>query len=230
MDFVRRAAAALLAALLLAACATTWQSEEAVQAQSYAAAGDRVPRYAGKLRRLVLLAPVVEPVGEQCARDYPAEAARWVQEETSTYLTDWKGYQPLEARDDALVRALGPWQARSPQERRPADALAAQLRAHAARLGADGVLVLHAAPECIDTVDIVLNVLVIGMPNFYSKALGRDFSAALYDAGGALVWQRYASLGPLDGTAESRSRENAVRAVEGVLGLLENAIPEILLR
>lgn len=227
---MRRASVASLAALLLAACATTWQSEEAVQAQSYAAAGDRVPRYAGKLRRLVLLAPVVEPAGEQCAREYPGEAARWVEEEARAYLTDWKGYVPLAAQDAPLARALGPWQASSPQARRPPEALAAQLRSLAVAHAADGVLVLHAAPECIDTLDIVLNVLVIGMPNFYSKALGRDFSAGLYDATGALVWQSYAGLGPLDATAASRSRENAVRAVEGLLGLLENAIPEILAR
>lgn len=234
---MKRPAAALCAALfagsaalLAAGCTSSWQTEEPVQPQSYAVAGDKVPRYAGKLRRLVVLEGVVEPVGESCARRFPRETAGWVDEEARAYLADWKGYVVLPGRDAALARALGPWQARNPQARRPDEALAAQLRAHAAAQSADGVLVLHAAPQCIDMTDAMLNVFVIGMPSFYSKAFGRDFSAGLYDAGGALVWQGYGRLGPLDETAQSRSRENAASAVRGVLGLLENAIPEILLR
>jgi hypothetical protein len=230
MDVVRRAVAAALVAFLLNACTSTWQSEEAIQPQSYAVAADRVPRYAGKLRRLVVLPAVVEPAGESCARHYPSEIAGWADEEARAYLTDWKGYVVFAGRDAALVRALGPWQARSPEARRPDEALAAQLRSHAAAQAADGVLVLHAAPQCIDMVDAMLNVFVIGMPSFYSKAFSRDFSAGLYDAAGSLVWQRYGHLGPLDETAESRSRKHVAESVESLLALLENAIPEILLR
>lgn len=220
----------LLAASLLAACSSTWESGEPVQPATYVAGEDAVPRYAGKLRRLAVLDAVVEPAGEKCMRRYPAEMAGWLDEEARDYLVDWKGYTVLAARDDTLVRALGPWQARAPEERRPAEPLAQRLRALAVAHGADGVLVLHAAPQCIDMTDAMLNVFVIGMPSFYRKAFGRDFSAGLYDAGGALVWQRYGHLGPLDETAGSRSRSRAADAVEGLLELLENAIPEILLR
>jgi hypothetical protein len=189
-----------------------------------------VPRYAGKLRRLVVLDSVVEPIGESCAQRYPDEFARWLDEEARAYLTDWKGYAVLARRDAELVRSLGPWQARSPQARRPDEALAARLRAHAAAEGADGVLVLHAAPHCLGMSDALLNVFVIGMPSYYSKAFSRDFSAGIYAADGALVWQRYGRLGPLDETEGSRSRKHVAESVESLLGLLENAIPEILLR
>jgi hypothetical protein len=229
MELLRRTVAAVLAAFLLNACTSTWQSEEAVQPQSYAFAGDNVPRYAGKLRRLVVLQAMVQPVGESCARRVPSEIADWVDEEARAYLADWKGYVVLAGRDAALARALGPWQARTPQARRPDEALAAQLRAHALAHGADGVLVLHAAPQCIDMVDAMLNVFVIGMPSFYSKAFSRDFSAGIYGADGALVWQRYGHLGPFDETAASRSRKHVAESVESLLALLENAIPEILL-
>lgn len=236
MDALTRSAAAPWAALLAGCalvaggCTSAWQTEEAVQPQTYAVAGDKVPRYAGKLRRLVVLEAVVEPVGESCARRFPGEIAGWVDEESRAYLADWKGYVALPGRDAALARALGPWQARNPQARRPDEALAAQLRAHAAAQSADGVLVLHAAPQCIDMADAMLNVFVVGMPSFYSKAFGRDFSAGLYDAGGALVWQGYGHLGPLDETPQSRSRASVAESVDSLLGLLENAIPEILLR
>jgi len=229
MDAVKWLGAALLGAAL-AGCSSTWESGQAVTPASYAAGEDAVPRYAGKLRRLLMLSPVVAPVGEQCARRYPAATADWIEQAARAFLTDWKGYQVLAAQDVSLVRALGPWQARSPQERRPPEALAARLRSLAAAHAADGVLVLHAAPQCIDMTDALLNVFVVGMPSFYSKAFGRSFSAGIYDASGSLAWQRYVSLGPLDETAASRSRENAVGAVENLFDPLENAIPEILLR
>jgi len=222
--------AVLLAATLLAACSSTWESGEPVQPATYVAGEDAVPRYAGKLRRLAVLGAVVEPVGEKCVRRYPAAMAGWIDEEARAYLADWKGYAVLAAREDALVRALGPWQARTPEARQPPGPLGGQLRALAAAQGVDGVLVLHATPQCIDMTDAMLNVFVVGMPSFYRKMFARDFSAGIYDAGGALVWQRYGHLGPLDQTESSGSRANAAASVESLLGLLENAIPEILLR
>jgi hypothetical protein len=56
------------------------------------------------------------------------------------------------------------------------------------------------------------------------------FSAGIYGSDGALVWQRHGHLGPLDETAASRSRKHVAQSVEALLGPLENAIPEILLR
>jgi hypothetical protein len=230
MEVLSRTAMPALAALLLAACTSTWQTEEAVGAKSYAVAGDNVPRYAGKLRRLVVLEAMVEAAGESCARTVPGELASRLGEEARAYLTDWKGYVALAGRDPALVRALGPWQARHPEERRPDEALATQLRAHAAAQAADGVLVLHAAPQCLDMVDALLNVFIVGMPSYYSKAFGRDFSAGIYAADGALVWQGYGHLGPFNPEMPVDPHKLAAESVESLLGRLENAIPEILLR
>lgn len=225
---MRRSIAILLAALLTG-CSSTWQTTEEVQAVSYAAASDSVPRYAGKLRRLVALAPVIEPAEEKCASRLPANLAPWVEEEVQRFLVDWKGYQLQPATDVELVQVLAPWQEKTPEQREPPAAQAEQLRALAAAHGADGVLVVHAAVECIDTADVALMLIAVGMPRFYSKVFGRNFSAGIYDASGALVWQSYSGLGPveLDG---SITRAMVTGSVEGLFGLLENAIPDILLR
>jgi hypothetical protein len=233
MEILKRAGGALCAALL-SACSSTWQSEEAVQAASYAAV-DTVPRYAGKLRQLAVLPTYYEPVGSECSPLPVAEAAHRLDEAVRAYLADWKGYVVLDAGAAPpapalaeLSRELGRWQAREPEARMPPPAQRESLRRLAAALGADGVVVLHAAPECIGVLDTTLMLLAVGMPSFYGKALGRNFSGGLYEAAsGALVWQRYVSLGPRN---EGMPREGAAGVAENLLGLLENAIPEILLR
>lgn len=234
MDAVKHAASALLIAAL-AGCSSTWQSGEAVTPTSYAAGADAVPRYAGKLRRLVLLPVFYEPVASECSPRPVAELARTLDVRARAYLVDWKGYDVLEAGDAppgdaraALARDLGRWQVREPEARLPPPQLRAPLRQLAAARGADGVVVMHAAPECIGALDITLNLLAVGMPNFYGKALGRNFSGALYEsATGALVWQRRVSTGPRN---EGLGQDDAQGVIENLFGLLENAIPEILLR
>jgi len=226
---------ALALAAALAACSSTWESGEPVQPSSYAERADAVPRYAGKLRRLVLLPTFYEPVASECSPQPVGELARALDAEARAFLVDWKGYVVLEAGDAlpgdaraALARDVGRWQVREPEARMPPPQSREQLRQFAAARGADGVVVMYAAPECIGVVDITLNLLAIGMPNFYGKALGRNFSGGLYEAGtGALVWQRRVSIG---GRNEGLPQEGVQGAIESLFGLLENAIPEILLR
>jgi hypothetical protein len=234
MDAVKHAASALLIAAL-AGCSSTWRSGEAVTPTSYAAVADAVPRYAGKLRRLLLVPTVYEPVAEECSPVPVADAGRWLDEAARVFLADWKGYEVLAPGDglaaDALAqlaRDLGRWQEREPDARLPPAAQREQLRRLAAARGADGVVVLHAAPECIGILDTTLMIFAVGMPNFYGKALGRNFSGGLYEAAaGTLVWQRRVNLGARN---EGLKRDDARKSVEQLFDLLENAIPEILLR
>ncbi len=221
--------AAVAFAVVLAGCTSTWQTECEVRPVSYAALADEVPRYAGKLRRLLALAPVVESVEAKCAERIPGDAALWVEREVRSYLVDWKGYELQHAAAPELARALGAWQARTPEQGTPPETVAAKLRALAAEAGVDGVLVMHAAMECIDVGDITMMLLVVGMPSFYGKLFGRDFSAGIYDASGTLVWQGYTGLGPLELDVVF-TRNRVVAAVEALFGPLENAIPEVLLR
>jgi hypothetical protein len=229
VDAVTRLAA-LLAAMAVAGCASTWEGGEPVSPASHAGVEDAVPRYAGKLRRLVPVPTYFEPVERECSPRPVAEIARELDEAARAFLVDWKGYEviaPGEAHAD-LARELGRWQEREPESRLPPPELRATLQRLAAAHGADGVVVLHAAPECIGVLDTTLMMLAVGMPSFYGKALGRNFSAGLYEgASGALVWQRRVSLGPRQ---EPRAPQEAGKDIENLLGLLENAIPEILLR
>lgn len=220
--------------LATAGCGTTWQSAEPVQPLTYEAARDTAPRYAGKLRRLLLLPALYDPIEPQCNRTPPEEGGILLGEAAGAFLADWKGYEILrpgaaQTMPAALLRELGVWQARDFAQGRPPNALSAALVDVAAAARADGVIVLHAVPECISTMDITLNLLGIGMPNFYRKALGKNFSAGLYAAAdGALVWQRHIGIGPA--SDQRLSRHDAARSIETMFGVLENAIPKILLR
>ncbi len=228
-----RASAALLAALL-AGCGSTWQANRPVAATSYDAPKDAVPRYAGKLRRVALLPVVFETDLPRCRKLYPADIEDSIREEARRFLTDWKGYVVVEATQAApsqdlqqLSAGLGQWQAKNPEMGRPPEELRARLQRLAARLNADGAIVLHGARECVTAGDVVLNLLVVGMPNFYGKLFGRNFSAGFYDAAsGSLVWQRYMNMFGGDPPEIVRVTDE----VEALLGGLENAIPEVLLR
>jgi hypothetical protein len=233
MDFLSRPFAALAAAAL-AGCSSTWQSGEPVQPASYSAGADAVPRYTGKLRRMVLLPAVVQPVGESCARYVSPEAGAWLEQDARAFLADWKGYevvapQAAGAGERALARELGAWQQAGPKDAAPPAPLAARLNALAVAQRADALLVLYSAPECYGTTDAVLAALLIGAPSLIAKATGRDFSAGIYDASGTLVWRRHVGLGPIN-TEWGLRRADAAQAIEHQFGLLENAIPEILLR
>jgi hypothetical protein len=229
VDALTRLALALAAALL-AACASTWESGEPVTSASHGETADAVARYAGKLRRLVLVPTYFEPVARECSPRPVAGIARELDEAARAFLADWKGYEAVVADEPyaEFARELGRWQEREPEARVPPSALRGQLQRLAAARSADGVLVLHAAPECVGVMDTTLMLLGVGMPRFYGKTLGRNFSAGLYEgASGALVWQRRVSLGPRQ---EARAPQDARKDIENLLGLLENAMPEILLR
>lgn len=226
---------ATLLALALGGCTSTWQRGEPPVATASAAAADAVPRYTGKLRRVVLLPATVRPVDEACAHRVSPDTATWVEEDVRAFLLDWKGYEVIilapgaaEAERD-LARALGEWQQdASPDSTLPAP-LTPRLRAFIAAQRADAALTLYAAPQCITTTEAVLGVLIVGAPNLIGKVAGRDFSAGIYDASGSLVWRSSGHLGPVN--ADTGLPRTVVRdAVERRFELLENAIPEVLLR
>jgi hypothetical protein len=234
MEAVKRTVALAAGLALLAGCASGWQTTEAVASTSYEASGDAVLRYAGKLRRLVLLPALFEPIPPNCAKRFSISVAQWMHDEAKRFLVDWKGYEVIElvghlpdADAQALSRQLGQWQERDWESGRPPETLRAPAQALARRLGADGVIVIHAAPECPDWVDGTLNILLIGLPSFASKAMGRNFSVGIYDAAsGSLVWQRYRNM---DIERDLDSQTSMRIQVEIILGSLENAVPEVLL-
>jgi hypothetical protein len=234
MEAVMRAAAFAAGLALLAGCSSAWQSTEPVAGTSYVASGDAVLRYAGRLRRLVLLPALFEPIPPDCAERFPTSVAQWMHDEATRFLVDWKGYEVIEpvghlpdADVQALSRQLGQWQERDWASGRPPETLRVPAQALARSLGADGVIVIHAAPECPDWGDMILNLLAIGMPSFYGKLMGRNFSVGIYDAAsGSLVWQRYQNLNiDLHLNSQSAMRDR----VEIILGSLENAVPGVLL-
>jgi hypothetical protein len=99
------------------------------------------------------------------------------------------------------------------------------LRAIVRNLEADGAIVLRAAPECIDWVDVTFAIYTFGIPNLYRKMAGPNFSIGIYEgAASSLVWQRYDSLDFMcwdnSGCVADKTRF--------LLRTLENAVPAAL--
>jgi len=225
MEAMIRAFVFTASILWLAGCSSTWESREPVTSTVTHAPIDSVERSAGKLRRLVLLPPVVEPKGcpDPLKQRYLA-AVDEIEAMAKHYLADSKDYEIIEPGEGIsgdevkkLSRELGEWQEASASDVTPPEELRAPFQKLARDLNADGVVVLHAAPECIDWIDVTLNLLAIGMPHFYGKLAGRNFSVGIYEAaGGSLVWQHYMHAMP------------GTMATENLLRPLENAVPKAL--
>ena len=225
MEAMIRAFALTVSVVWLAGCSSTWETKEPVTSTFTHAPYDSVDRSAGKLRRLALLPPVVEPKGcpDHLSQKYQA-AVDDIRVIAKDYLKESKDYEVVEPGkvipdDEAkkLSSELGEWQETSASDGTPPDELRGPLQRIAQDLHADGVVVLHAAPECIDWIDVTLNLLAIGMPHFYGKLAGRNFSVGIYEAaGGSLVWQHY-----MHGTPGGYTTEHLLRP-------LENAVPEVL--
>lgn len=225
MEAMIRAFALTAGVVWFAGCSSTWETTGPVTSAVTHAPADTVERSAGRLRRLVLLPPVVEPKGcpEHLNAEYVSEVDA-IRMTAKNYLVEWKDYEVVEpgkalSDDDAkkLSRELGEWQEASASDVTPPQELRVPFQTLAQDLRADGVVVLHAAPECIDWIDVTLNLLVIGMPHFYGKLAGRNFSVGVYEAAsGALVWQHHKHGMPGSITTEH------------LLQPLDNAVPEAL--
>lgn len=240
METMIRATVLAATVVLIAGCSSTWETTEPVAAATTQASEDTVPRTAGKLRRLILLPPVFEMDTADCATRLNVSVesnSQMIHDAAKQFLVDWKGYEVIEAGTHlpeadarALVRELGIWQEASAADRIPPEALRAPVQTLARNLRADGAIVLHAAPECINWVDVTLNLLAVGMPNFYGKMFGRNFSAGIYEAAtGSLVWQHYVNV-PMASPGCVRSGACIDNRTQLLLGTLENAVPAALVK
>lgn len=215
--------------LLLGGCASGWQSETTPRPQSYTPPPDLLQRGAGALRRLWLLPAEISSSDCPASPD-DAQLARRLDAAVPSYLRDWKGYEPVAAPAfdaAAAVSQLGTWQAGDSGDGTPPQgATLDAVRLAAQRAGADGFVVLHGRLRCLNTTDIVLYFMIVGMPNWRSKLMDENLSAGVYETdSGRLVWKRRVNV--------SHPAVGGGSYPEAWVGLLfdtlENALPAVLL-
>jgi hypothetical protein len=219
--------ALLLIGILVTGCGTAPKPPGPPAGTAPRAADDQVVRGVGNLRKLLALPVVVQPAG--C--DWP-DVARDLDEAAVRFLRDWKGYELVRPADPiaaaALAGQIGAWQEKSATSRTPPVELRARLGAAAERAGTDGVLVVHAAPECPRGPEAGL----LTLPARLAGSLDRTLSAGIYDAAtGTLVWQnqiRPAAWDPARYGAQPPPRFETRQAVEALFAPIENAIPAVL--
>jgi hypothetical protein len=212
---------------LLTGCATSPRPPGPPAASAPRAADDQVVRGVGNLRKLLVLPVVVQPAG--C--DWP-DVARDLDEAAVRFLRDWKGYELVRPADPiaaaALAGQVGAWQEKNAASRTPPVELRTRLGAAAERAGTDGVLVVHAAPECPRGPEAGL----LTLPARLAGSLDRTLSAGVYDAAtGTLVWQnqiRPAAWDPARYGAQPPPRFETRQAAEALFAPIENAIPAVL--
>jgi hypothetical protein len=216
----------LLAGLLLASCGSS--PEMPARAPSVASSPeDQVVRGVGNLRRLLVLPVVIE----QGSCDWP-EVARDLDESVVRFLRDWKGYELVRPAqlDDAwkLARRLGEWQEGDVGKGRPPSELRARLVAAGTDARADGVVAVHASPECPGGADAGL----LTLPRRLAESLNRTLSAGVYEtATGTLHWHRHIrppGWDPVRYGSRPPPRFETRQAAEGLLGPIENAVPAVL--
>ncbi len=198
MEALKRLGSCLLAALLLASCSTARESWVAEVPSTSEAAIHKVRT----LNRLVLLPPnyaVDSSVGKTWSQ---VTAERRLQEETISYLRDWKGYMAAPVPDGGAAAAaqglrtklLAHLAAGPPGTPLPKE-LAAEIHGLAADQGADGVVVLGVrfegltAERWAQIYAVALLTIGIGQYAILDK-VATYFDAAIYEGGtGALVWR-----------------------------------------
>jgi hypothetical protein len=188
---------------------------------------DQVVRGVGSLRRLLVLPAVID----QGSCSWP-EVARDLDESAVRFLRDWKGYELLRpARlDDAwnLTRQLGEWQEGDVGKGKPPSELRARLVAAGSEAGADGVVAIHASPECPGGADAGL----LSLPSRLAESLNRTLSVGVYEAAsGRLYWHRHIrppGWDPVRYGSRPPPRFETRQAAEGLLGPIENAVPAVL--
>lgn len=188
---------------------------------------DQVVRGVGNLRRLVALPVVVE----QGSCDWP-DVARDLDEAAIRFLRDWKGYEPVRPADPdgawTLARELGTWQEKAPGAGKPPADLRARLMVAGEEAAADGVLVVHASPECPGGADAGL----LTLPARLAGSLNRSLSAGVYEAErGTLVWHNHIrppGWDPGRYGAQPPPRFETRQAGESLFAPIENAVPAVL--
>jgi hypothetical protein len=218
--------AVLLAGLALASCGSSPEIPARVPSVA-SSPEDQVARGVGNLRRLLVLPVVID----QGSCNWP-EVARDLDEAAVRFLRDWKGYELIRpARlDDAwkLARRLGEWQEGDVEKGKPPGELRARLIAAGTDAGADGVVAIHASPECPGGADAGL----LSLPSRLAESLNRTLSAGIYEtATGRLYWHRHVrpqGWDPVRYGSRPPPRFETRQAAEGLLGPIENAVPAVL--
>ena len=223
---MRHLALLLIAAALLA-CGSPPQRPPSAGKAAPRAPDDQVVRGVGNLRRLVALPVVVE----QGSCDWP-DVARDLDEAAIRFLRDWKGYDPVRPADPAaawaLAREVGAWQEKAGGAGKPPADLRARLMVAGEEAAADGVLVVHSAPECPGGTDAGL----LTLPARLAGSLNRSLSAGVYEAErGTLVWHNHIrppGWDPGRYGAQPPPRFETRQAGESLFAPIENAVPAVL--
>lgn len=219
--------ALLLISAALAGCSSPPQRPAATVKAPPGTADDQVVRGVGNLRKLLVLPVVVE----QGNCDWPDVAAD-LDEAAIRFLRDWKGYEPVRPADLegawVLARQLGTWQMKDPGAGKPPADLRARLMVAGEEAAADGVLVVHASPECPRGTEGGL----LTLPARLAGSLNRNLSAGVYEVErGALVWHnqiRPAGWDPGRYGAQPPPRFETRQAGESLFAPIENAVPAVL--
>jgi len=227
MEPLRRTALLLLLTIGLSACASSPELPASATRALPGAPDDQVARGVGNLRRLAALPVVIE----QGSCTWP-EVARELDESSIRYLRDWKGYELVRpAQLDPswqLARRLGQWQEDDIGKGKPPADLRAQIVSTGRDSGADGILVVHASPECPGGPEAGL----LTLPARLAESLNRTLSAGVYEAErGTLVWHRHIRPPGWDPTrygSRPPPRFETRQAAEALFGPIENAVPAVL--
>jgi hypothetical protein len=218
----------LMIGALLAGCASAPKQPPATPRAAPKATDDQVVRGVGNLRKLVALPVVVE----QGSCDWP-DVARDLDESAIRFLRDWKGYElvrPAQGDDAAwtLAQELGAWQEKNADAGRPPAELRAKVLVAGENAGADGVLVIHASPECPGGA----NAGLLTLPARLAGSLNRTLSAGIYETErGTLLWQQHVRPPGWDATrygAQQPPRFETRQAGEALFSPIENAAPAVL--
>ena len=227
MEPLRRTVLLLLLTTGLSACSSSPELPASATRALPGAPDDQVARGVGNLRRLAALPVVIE----QGSCTWP-EVARELDESSIRYLRDWKGYELVRpAQLDPswqLARRLGQWQEEDIGKGKPPADLRAQIVSTGRDSGADGILVVHASPECPGGPEAGL----LTLPARLAESLNRTLSAGVYEAErGTLVWHRHIrppGWDPARYGSGPPPRFETREAAEALFGPIENAVPAVL--
>jgi hypothetical protein len=221
---------AIVLIISLSGCSTTWETATPPEAKSYTVIQDQLSRSVGKLRRLLILPPVVR------TQDCPSnpsdnELSEILYKGIERYLYDWKGYEVLcqstknEEDSKQLVMRLGDWQEGDIGDGFPSQTDRINLIKLANEAQVDGIVITHGYIYCLNAIDITLYFMIIGMPNWSKKLFGENLSTGIYDANsGRLTWKHHINvLHPSVGGGVDPSLW-----ASGLFSNIENAVPAVL--
>lgn len=220
----------LLLSLSLIGCSTQWKTQTPPRPLTYSAPYDQLPRNVGKLRRLLVLPPVIKSI--DCP-DSPTddEISVALADAVGPYLVNWKGYEIISSKRDEtvdiyeMVQRLGLWQIDDIGDGSPSAKDRETLIRLANEADVDGVVVIHGDIRCLNAVDTVLYFMIVGMPNWFNKLADENLSAGIYNAvDGRLIWLSHVHVLPPTVGGGSNSSSWAFR----LFYVIENAIPKVL--